>query len=758
MTQESKSGMRRSLRQRSVRSSWSIGARKNDSRSRAPRDTSTTHPAAPNPGPIYQASIHNPSPLSPTSPTTTQRRPPRPSMEPGSLPIPPAPMVSDLPVDKELLQRWSSTNTPTVPAQSLLPHTANRSAVIQPISDSSHASHRTSAANQQRQPSYPKRHASFDSPREVPLPSPSLSISSLSPGGTLPPSFPPHFSYFSSSGTTPSPSTTASSQTTRQPGPSPRAQDVSSDYFPAQPRAASSSNHKPGQSPTSPPSSGPSSQSRYLSFSPRRNSGGYDGGQYPVFEEVNHNGTEADSDWTSQTSPMKTEDPHGPAGSAAVALGSAGAHGSAANRTQLGTLSSQFDADTAELGPNMNIAAAAMTQMASRPRSQPSAATATTSTRTTTIATPIFPYPRPSSLPCTQLSNSTNPPSKLPTQSPIPEPTTAPKWPDRSSSTSLPLPTQVPFHTLPRAGPTSSTGSVASHDASQIGRTAAGIEKMRIVDREARDAGDAHAERVRQAHKSEVGEHRRMQQRGNYPYIHIPPVDPSSSNSSSCGSPSTDSGSSPTETVPSQPAQRPPSPILRHRRSISPFRAPQPSHRPSTSPSHSSPSSTGTNLSRSQSQTRQYSLSQHTHTRPHPNSPGPAVFAPSAYPAPEPPTILGPTMSPGPFLSHAPPPPDSWIEVETTQGEYRLVVRLPGFQRDGITLAMKRRRILHVVADCWENGGGHFERRISFGYDADLVQVRAEFDGEMLRISIPRRLPPVEIWAPSRQGPVGRLM
>jgi len=55
------------------------------------------------------------------------------------------------------------------------------------------------------------------------------------------------------------------------------------------------------------------------------------------------------------------------------------------------------------------------------------------------------------------------------------------------------------------------------------------------------------------------------------------------------------------------------------------------------------------------------------------------------------------------------------------------------------TLATKRRRILHVVADSWENGGGHFERRISFGYDADLVQVRAEFDGEMLRVVVPRR-------------------
>ena len=35
----------------------------------------------------------------------------------------------------------------------------------------------------------------------------------------------------------------------------------------------------------------------------------------------------------------------------------------------------------------------------------------------------------------------------------------------------------------------------------------------------------------------------------------------------------------------------------------------------------------------------------------------------------------------------------------------------------------------------------HFERRIAFGYDADLVQVRAEFDGEMLRVAVPRRPP-----------------
>ena len=91
----------------------------------------------------------------------------------------------------------------------------------------------------------------------------------------------------------------------------------------------------------------------------------------------------------------------------------------------------------------------------------------------------------------------------------------------------------------------------------------------------------------------------------------------------------------------------------------------------------------------------------------------------SSYPAPDPPVILpaenSTIMSQSsyrsqapyfPFLSHAPSPENSWIEVETLQHEYKLHVRLPGFAQDGITLATKRRRILHVVADKWENGGG----------------------------------------------------
>lgn len=43
-------------------------------------------------------------------------------------------------------------------------------------------------------------------------------------------------------------------------------------------------------------------------------------------------------------------------------------------------------------------------------------------------------------------------------------------------------------------------------------------------------------------------------------------------------------------------------------------------------------------------------------------------------------------------------------------------------------------KVLHLVADRWEDGA-HFERRITFGQDADFSGgVRAKFDGKMLSI------------------------
>jgi hypothetical protein len=40
------------------------------------------------------------------------------------------------------------------------------------------------------------------------------------------------------------------------------------------------------------------------------------------------------------------------------------------------------------------------------------------------------------------------------------------------------------------------------------------------------------------------------------------------------------------------------------------------------------------------------------------------------------------------FISHEPPPTDSWITVETTPGEHRLLVRLPGFKRNGMCVSL----------------------------------------------------------------------
>ena len=75
--------------------------------------------------------------------------------------------------------------------------------------------------------------------------------------------------------------------------------------------------------------------------------------------------------------------------------------------------------------------------------------------------------------------------------------------------------------------------------------------------------------------------------------------------------------------------------------------------------------------------------------------PASPALASRSLPPPAPPTILDPPpvrssiarsyRAPHePFLSDAPPPPDSWIAVETSPGEYRLIARLPGFRRDAM--------------------------------------------------------------------------
>lgn len=106
------------------------------------------------------------------------------------------------------------------------------------------------------------------------------------------------------------------------------------------------------------------------------------------------------------------------------------------------------------------------------------------------------------------------------------------------------------------------------------------------------------------------------------------------------------------------------------------------------------------------------------------------------------------------FLAKAglPPPPDSntgYIAVSTHPTHYEIIVRLQGVSLNSITLSTRRRRVLHIAADCYADGdlaahpsgggGGHWERRIGFGWDADLTAVRAEFDGRFLKVIVPRK-------------------
>ena len=71
-----------------------------------------------------------------------------------------------------------------------------------------------------------------------------------------------------------------------------------------------------------------------------------------------------------------------------------------------------------------------------------------------------------------------------------------------------------------------------------------------------------------------------------------------------------------------------------------------------------------------------------------------ASTEPDGYPMPAPPTVLTPPPPPlsnaahEPFLSHAPPPQDSYIAVETSPSEYRLIVRLPGYRRDSMCVCL----------------------------------------------------------------------
>ncbi|KAJ1300423.1 hypothetical protein OPQ81_005243 [Rhizoctonia solani] len=106
------------------------------------------------------------------------------------------------------------------------------------------------------------------------------------------------------------------------------------------------------------------------------------------------------------------------------------------------------------------------------------------------------------------------------------------------------------------------------------------------------------------------------------------------------------------------------------------------------------------------------------------------------------------------------------VSVDIHPDKYVLACRMPHFDHSSITVATRRGRLLVIAADRWDNlepaplsldpalipnppQPAHFERRVTFGWDADMGRIRAEFDGVTLHVTVPRRLFP----APSNTLP-----
>lgn len=85
-------------------------------------------------------------------------------------------------------------------------------------------------------------------------------------------------------------------------------------------------------------------------------------------------------------------------------------------------------------------------------------------------------------------------------------------------------------------------------------------------------------------------------------------------------------------------------------------------------------------------------------------------------------------------------PEDERVVISTTPDAYTVTIHIPGVSIDGLTLAMKghHRRTLHVMANRWDSDE-HFERRITFGPDADMSSIRARFEDGHLYVDVLRK-------------------
>lgn len=256
-------------------------------------------------------------------------------------------------------------------------------------------------------------------------------------------------------------------------------------------------------------------------------------------------------------------------------------------------------------------------------------------------AEPVFPFSRPYSLPEAHANSYSGIPPHMLAQSNsnssvgTPGPSSPSKnWIDRSSSASLPLPMQTPYFTLPQVDSTLQEGQEwkTYHGPNTSSSTGA---STKLQDHQADLVGPIPPPRTPQR-----------------PEADQPPSVPSSS-----------APTSPASTEVPRAADYTGAPPVTF------YSTPQIRSPPTTNIAR--PMSSGTSSSS------------------------------SSYPEPDPPTILPPPPPPAasgqpqanggrrqapyePFLSHAPPPADSWIAIETTSLEYRLVVRLPGYRRDGM--------------------------------------------------------------------------
>nr|XP_031864395.1 uncharacterized protein CI109_000308 [Kwoniella shandongensis]KAA5531467.1 hypothetical protein CI109_000308 [Kwoniella shandongensis] len=90
---------------------------------------------------------------------------------------------------------------------------------------------------------------------------------------------------------------------------------------------------------------------------------------------------------------------------------------------------------------------------------------------------------------------------------------------------------------------------------------------------------------------------------------------------------------------------------------------------------------------------------------------------------------------------------DEWIEIikgmegriaiKSTPELYDIMVWLPGFSLDNITIATRGHRTIHLVADQWDEGD-HAQWDIKLGEDANLKSVNAKFTGKELRVTVAR--------------------